>query len=228
MFHAGEKKEYTAHEIISILDSLSGYYDSMSDELFREDLLTRLSRVLNTEKGTLRREFLRLTGKRSTPRVDQKPLFAMDRGIQTELYLLLLLLSHPQYFQLAAPRIDESYFHGKWTKKLWKAINHAEQQETWNSATVFNYIDDEQFVKYLSSKLIEDVLTTNPKEQLIDTIATLKELRLREKLSLLNKQIRKAELEHDEELETRLLVEKNSYTNELKKIEQLRAHKVHL
>ena len=228
MFHTKAKKEYTAHEIISILSSLSGYYDNMSDELFREDLLSRLSKVLNTEKGTLRRELSRLTGKRNTPQSDQKPPPRMDRGIQTELYLLLLLLSNPEYYELAAPRIDESHFHGKWTKKLWEAINQAEQQQQWDSATVFNYIDDEQFVTYLSGKLIEEVLTTNPKEQLIDTIATLKELRLREKLTHINKEIRRAELEHNEELETSLLVEKNAFTNELKKIEQLRAHKVRL
>ena len=228
MFYTEVKKEYTAHEIISILSSLSGYYDNMSDELFREDLLTRLSKVLKTERGTLRRELSRLTGKRNTPRLDQKPPPPMDRGIQTELYLLLLLLSNPEYYELAAPRIDESYFHGKWTKKLWEAINQAEQKQQWDSATVFNYIDDEQFVTYLSGKLIEEVLTANPKEQLIDTIATLKELRLKEKLSHVNEEIRRAELEHNEELETRLLVEKNAFINELKKIEQLRAHKVHL
>ncbi len=228
MFYTEVKKEYTAHEIISILSSLSGYYDNMSDELFREDLLTRLSKVLKTERGTLRRELSRLTGKRNTPRIDQKPPPPMDRGIQTELYLLLLLLSNPEYYELAAPRIDESYFHGKWTKKLWEAINQAEQKQQWDSATVFNYIDDEQFVTYLSGKLIEEVLTANPKEQLIDTIATLKELRLKEKLSHVNEEIRRAELEHNEELETRLLVEKNAFINELKKIEQLRAHKVHL
>jgi replicative DNA helicase len=211
-----------------MLGSLSGYYDNMRDELFREDFLNRLSKVLHTERGTLRRELLRLTGKRSTRRVDQKQPPPMDRGIQTELYLLLLLLSNPEYYSLAAPRIDETYFHGKWTKRLWKAIERAEQQQDWDSATVFTYINDEQFVTYLSSKLIEEVLSSNPKEQLIDTIATLKELRLREKLATLNREIRKAELEHNEELETQLLVEKNAFTNELKKIDQLRAHKVHL
>ena len=152
----------------------------------------------------------------------------MNKGIHTELYLLLLLLSNPEYFNLAAPRIDESYFRGKWTKKLWEAINRAEQHQHWDSSTVFNFIDDEQFVKYLSGKLIEEVLTHNPKEQLIDTIATLKELRLKEKLARINREIRQAELEHDEVLETKLLVEKNAFTNELKKIEQLRAYKVRL
>ena len=83
-------------------------------------------------------------------------------------------------------------------------------------------------MKYLSGKLIEEVLTHNPKEQLIDTIATLKELRLKEKLARVNREIRRAELEHDEMMETKLLVEKNAFTNELKKIEQLRAHKVRL
>jgi DNA primase len=228
MFFAGEKKEYTAHEIISMLNSLSGYFDNMSDELFKEDFLTRLSRVLHTEKGILRRELSRLTGKRSTPHKEQKPMLHAERGIQTELYLLLLLLSNPEYYDLAAPRIDEDYFHGKWTRRLWRAIGKAEQQKGWNSATVFNYIDDEQFVKYLSGKLVEEVLNTNPKEQLIDTIATLKELRLREKLEQLSREIQKAELEDNEELETKLLVEKNAFTNELKKIEKLRAHKVHL
>jgi DNA primase len=227
-FFSGDKKEYTAHEIISILSSLSGYYDNMSDELFREDFITRLSKALHAEKGTLRRELSRLTGKRNTPRIDTNPPIPKDRGIQTELYLLLLLLSNPEYYELVAPRIDESYFHGKWTKKLWEAINLAEKQDRWDSATVLNYIADEEFITYLSGKLIEEVLNTNPKEQLIDTIATLKELRLREKLAHVTKEIRKAELEHNEELENKLLVEKNAFTNELKKIEKLRAHKLQL
>lgn len=227
-YYTDVKKEYTAHEKISILGLLSDYYENMSDELFREDFLTRLSKALNTESGTLRRELTRLTGKRNTPQHEPKSPVTMNKGIHTELYLLLLLLSNPEYFTLAAPRIDESYFHGKWTKKLWEAINLAEQHQHWDSSTVFNFIDDEKFVKYLSGKLIEDVLTHNPKEQLIDTIATLKELRLKEKLARVNREIRRAELEHDEVMETKLLVEKNAFTNELKKIEQLRAHKVRL
>ena len=41
-FYTEVKKEYTAHEKISILGTLSDYYENMSDELFREDFLTRL------------------------------------------------------------------------------------------------------------------------------------------------------------------------------------------
>ena len=222
------KKVYTAHEKISILGSLSEYYENMNDELFRDDFLNRLSSALNTESGILRRELTRLTGKRHTPQHETSSPDKASKGVHTELYLLLLILSNPEYFQLVAPRLDESYFHGKWTKRLWEAINQAVQLQNWDSSTVFNYIDDEQFIKYLSGKLIEEILTHNPKEQLIDTIATLKELRLKEKLATVNRAIRKAELEHDEDLETKLLIEKNAFTNELKKIEQLRTHKARL
>jgi DNA primase len=222
------KKVYTAHEKISILGSLSEYYQNMNDELFRDDFLKRLSSALDTESGILRRELTRLRGKQYIPQNETKSPINAGKGVHTELYLLLLILSNPEYFQLAAPRLDESYFHGKWTKRLWEAINQAVHVQDWDSSTVFNYIDDEQFIKYLSGKLIEEILTHNPKEQLIDTIAALKELRLKEKLAMLNRAIRKAELEHDEDLQTKLLVEKNAFTNELKKIDQLRAHKVHL
>jgi len=47
-------------------------------------------------------------------------------------------------------------------------------------------------------------------------------------LSHVNELLKKAELENDESLETELLVEKNAFSNELKKIELLRASKVNL
>jgi len=234
----GKKKNYTAHEKISILESLSEYYENMTDEIFKEDFLNRVAVSLGTERAVIKREMARLEGpkrqtawirgKHTSPEHGISSPTSAEKSIHTELYLLLLILSNPEYLELAIPRVDETYFHGKWTKKLWKAINQSAQRGNWDSSTAFTYIEDEQFVKYLSGKLVEEILTHNPKEQLIDTIATLKEIRLKEKLALVNRELKKAELERDEARETELLVEKNAFTNELKKIEQLRANKIRL
>jgi DNA primase len=226
--HTTTKKAYTAHEKISILESLSEYYENMKDEIFREDFIKRLSESLGTETGVLTREITQRQRRRPTVSGVAPEKFDAQRGIHTELYLLLLILSYPEYLKLAQPRLDEGYFHGKWTKRLWRAINQAAQVGSWDSATVLSYIEDQQFVKYLSARLVDEALVHNPKEQLVDTIATLKEYRLREKLEVINGQLRRAELEKDETRETDLLVEKNALTNELKKIEQLRANKVQL
>jgi DNA primase len=231
--NAGSKKSYTAHEKMSIIESLADYYNNMRDEIFREDLLHRLANVLGTEKSILKQELQKRAGsvrhtKGGPSEADGNQRGSPYRGTHTELYLLLLLLSNPEYHELAAPRLDESYFHGKWTKKLWQAIQRAAYTEHWDSSTVLNFIEDEQFIKYLSGKLLEEKLTHNPKEQLIDTIATLKEIRLREKLAQMNRELRKAELENDEARETELLVEINAFSNELKKIDQLRTSKVRL
>jgi DNA primase len=234
-----KKKVYTAHEKISILESLSEYYENMRDDIFREDFIHRLSKALGTDSTVLKREIIRREGhtrevessrlkKRISPEHEMGSPAAVSKSIQTELYLLLLILSNPQYLELAAPRLDEGYFHGKWTKKLWKSIIRAAARGDWDSSTVFNSIGDDQFVKYLSGKLVEEIFANNPKEQLIDTIATLKEIRLKEKLARVAKELRKAELDNDEARETDLLVEKNALSNELKKIEQLRASKIRL
>jgi hypothetical protein len=211
----------------------------MRDDIFREDFIHRLSKALDTESTVLKREIVRggvrsreYTHARSTrgisPEHEVGTPAGVPRGLQTELYLLLLILSNPQYLELATPRLDEGYFHGKWTKKLWRTITRTAERGGWDSSTVFSSLEDDQFVKYLSGKLLEEILDNNPKEQLIDTIATLKEIRLKEKLARVTRELRKAELEKDETRETDLLVEKNALTNELKKIEQLRASKIRL
>jgi DNA primase len=236
---AEKKKVYTAHEKISILESLSEYYENMRDDIFKEDFIVRLSKALGTDSTVLKREIIRGKGhtreaanarlhNRISPEHETGSPAGAPKSIQTELYLLLLILSNPQYLELAAPRIDEDYFHGKWTKNLWRSITRAAERGDWDSSTVFNSIGDDQFVKYLSGRLLEEILVNNPKEQLIDTIATLKEIRLKEKLACVSKELRKAELDRDETRETDLLVEKNALTNELKKIEQLRASKIRL
>ena len=230
-----EKKVYTAHEKVSILESLSEYYENMSDEIFREEFIYRLAEALGTDSTVLKREIRRresrsrtTTINRVSPETEAGVPPGLSKGIQTELHLLLLILSHPHFLELTVPRIDEGYFHGKWTKMLWKAITHAAERGDWDTSTVFNYMQDNQFAKYLSGRLVDDILANNPKEQLIDTIAALKEIRLKEKLAHVTEELRTAEIDHDENRETSLLVEKNALINELKKIEQLRAAKIRL
>jgi DNA primase len=226
--YTGTKKEYTANEKIVILKSLSEYYENMDDEIFKVEFIECISKSLGTESGILKREITSFGHQRDFAYRKSLPSEKKNKGLHTELYLLTLILSNPELFTLAESRLDDSYFHGKWTKILWKAIIKVQEDRSWNSSTVFNHLNNEDFIKYLSGKLIEGHLGNRPKEQLIDTIAALKEIRLREKLEHVNVLLKKAELENDESLENELLVEKNAFSNELKKIELLRASKVNL
>jgi DNA primase len=226
--YTGTKKEYTANEKIVILKSLSEYYENMDDEIFKEEFIDSLSKSLGTESGILKREIISFSHRRDFAYRKTLPSERKNKGLNTELYLLTLILSNPELFPIAESRLDESYFHGKWTKILWKAIIKVQGDRSWDSSTVFTHLNNEDFIKYLSGKLIEGHLGNKPKEQLIDTIAALKELRLKEKLSHVNELLKKAELENDESLENELLVEKNAFSNELKKIELLRASKINL
>jgi hypothetical protein len=75
---------------------------------------------------------------------------------------------------------------------------------------------------------MDETLHNNPKEQVIDIVAGLKERRLRERLGRINQKLRKAELENDDSEVSRLIVEKQACTNEVEKVRLLRAQKSRL
>jgi len=72
---------------------------------------------------------------------------------------------------------------------------------------------------------MEESLSYNPKGQLIDLVAKLKEIRLKKLLADINQRLKTAELENDGKNITELISEKNSLRNELDKLRTLRAHK---
>ncbi len=220
------KKTFTANEKISIINRLSAYYGRIQDAVIREEFLSRLQNRLDLPSEVIKREIDQFTrpallSKREKPHHQQK-------HVETELYLLLLILTDPALFPLAASRLDDSYFHGKWTRMLWKKILDAGKFDNWNASTVMSLMDEEKFIQYLSGRLIEDRLGINTREQLIDYIAALKEIRLKERINELTAGLKKAELENDENTETELMVEKNACIAELKKLGLLRMHKANL
>ena len=139
---------------------------------------------------------------------------------------MLLILSNPNLFSIAAGRLDESYFHGKWTRKLWNALLRASTNTNWDSGTVFDYIDDEKYIEYLSGKLIENYLNIKPEDQIIDVVSSLKEKKIRDQMERVNTQLKKAEFDNNEILVNKLIMEKQVYRNELEKVKILRASKV--
>jgi DNA primase len=242
------EKEYTANEKIIILRSLSEYYDNMNDEILKLELKRRSAQALKLEESIIQRELIKLTKKKKSlpfspglqngtgydrsrqPSNDGEPGFINakknlelleEKGISTELHLLLLILNNPDLLSKVVGRIDEGFFKGKWTRKLWNAINRACANTGWDSGTVFEYLDDEKYIEYLCGKLVEDSLYNNPEDQIIDVLSKLKEKRIREKIVMINSRLRKAELENNENLANDLMVEKQVYSNELEKIKIL-------
>jgi len=222
------KKTYTANEKIIIIQSLSEYYHNMEDEIFREEFLHRASKALNTESTILEREIEKFTRSivSQAHAIPTRP--ERNKRVKAELNLLLLILSNPDLFSIAETRLDGSYFHGKWTKRLWNTIYSVKDSKDWNASTVFTLLNDDKFAQYLSGRLIEDILSNHPKEALIDTVATIKKNKLEERMAVVNAQLEKAVLENNEALATKLNVEKYALRNELAKIDILRASKSHL
>jgi DNA primase len=230
------QKEYTANEKITILQTLSEYYDNMGDEILKIELKRRSAQALKLEESIIQRELIKLTqNKKNLPfnpgilnlkEKDQqfahKNLnLSEEKSISTELYLLLLILNNPELYPKVSGRIDERHFRGKWTRRLWNAINRASTNTGWDSGTVFGYLEDEKYIEYLSGKLVEDALFSNPEDQLIDVLSKLKEKRIREKIVTINTRLREAELENNVNLTNELMVEKQVYSNELEKIRVL-------
>jgi DNA primase len=229
--YADSKKKYTANKKITILKTLADYFNNMNDDIIKLEFLNYLAQVLSLEEGVLRRELNKFSLDYTAPRNNYKTYKNQEkisnRGVNVELYLLLLLLSNPELFPLAKSRLDSGHFHGKWTRRLWNAINKADDDNRkWDSGTIFDYLDDEKYVEYLSSKLIDEALNINPKHQLIDLISNLKEKNIKEKINDINQKLLTAELEHDENLSSKLIVEKQACRNELEKIKILRESKV--
>jgi hypothetical protein len=134
-------------------------------------------------------------------------------------------LSNPDLFPIAESRLDESYFRGKWTRKLWKAICRASGKNNWNSGTVFDYLENEKYIEYLSGKIIENHLNINPEEQIIDVVSSLKEKRIRERIEQINARLRKATFENNDILSNELIMEKQVCRSELEKLKILRSSK---
>ncbi len=226
-------KEYTANEKITILQSLSEYYENMNGEILKIELKRRSAQALKLEESIIQRELIKLTPNKKNlpynpgiPKLTGKDQqFAQknrnlseEKIISTELYLLLLILNNPEFFSKLSGRIDEKFFRGKWNRKLWNAINRASTNTGWDSGAVFGYLDDEKYIEYLSGKLVEEALYGNPEDQVTDVLSKLKEKRIREKIVMINSRLSEAELENDVNLTNELMVEKQVYSNELEKI----------
>jgi DNA primase len=227
------KKSYTANEKIVILQGVSEYYLGIKDAILQNEFLKILSSALGISDILIRQEFSALSHQRLSGESKGRTVSTLDTAtkrkssVSAEQYLLLLLLSNPELLSIAESRLDESYFRGKWTRQLWGAIIKANAHGSWNSGTVFDYLNNEKYIEYLSGKLIEENLNMNPEEQIIDVVATLKEKKIREKIEKINGQLRDAELENDDERAKSLIIEKQAYRNELEKIKILRTSKFH-
>ncbi len=219
------KKRYTANEKIVILQSLSEYYSGMADEILKDDFVHKISATLKTDADLIKRKLSQSTQKKVTRIDTRSSTKKRNSGIDAELHLLLLVLNNPELFPIVGTRLDESYFNGKWTKRLWNAIDGLRDIKGWNAASVFTVIENDEFKDYLSGRLLEESLNYNPKEQLIDLVAKLKEIRLKKLLADINQKLKTAELESDEKRITEIISEKNSLRNELDKLKTLRAHK---
>jgi DNA primase len=218
------KKKYTANEKISILQRLAEYYSGMESTILQDDLISRVSSALNTDEYILRNEIEKLTG--TSKSNQKKPLFKEKKRharVTTEFDLLLFILSNPEHFPLVESRIDESYFHGKWTKLIWNAILKAKNTGSWDSGTVLGYLKDDKFVEYITGRLMEEVWNLNPKEAVLDLMIKLITRKIQDHIGAINKKLSRAVLENDEKLIGDLEVEKQAQSNELKKWKELRA-----
>ncbi|MGQ9615689.1 MAG: DNA primase [Spirochaetota bacterium] len=224
-YYLGHKNLYTANEKLVILKTLSEYYTNMGNEIFQADFLLKVSNALDVNKNIVEREMR----PPSKPWAESPPVISsLQRKksiIDIELYLLLLVMANPDLFPFIESRLDESYFHGKYTKKLWNAILQVSKTPSWNAASVLDRLEDQRFIEYLSGRLMEEIFIKNPKEQVIDVLAKLKETRVKERLHLVNLQLKKAELENDTVLETELIMEMSTWRSELEKVRLLRATK---
>jgi DNA primase len=220
-------KPYSAQDKIRILRTLSGQYGSMGDPVLQEELLAGASALLGLDRALVRREVeknLRRSPARLSTQGSPVP-GKKHRRVETELRLLLLILSDPGLLPVAVSRIDDSYFHGRWTRLLWQVLQRVKDTGQWDASTVFSMLDNREFEAYLSGRLMDEVLSHNPREQLIDLIASLKKVRIQEQLADINEKLREAELENDESLITELTMEKNALKNEEQKITLLRKGK---
>jgi len=221
------KKIYTANEKIIILKRLFEYYKNMNDLILRSDFIKKISFPLDLEENIIKREIDNFSQKvRSTFISTSYEKKEKNKDVEIELYLLLLIISNTDYYYIVESRIDDSYFHGKWTKKLWNSINKASKHIDWNSATVFEYIDDEKFIQYLSGRLLEERLNINTKYQIIDVVSNLIEKKIKRDVSKINISLKKAELENNEGLKDKLIIEKQAQINELEKLKTLRESKL--
>jgi DNA primase len=218
-----EKKIYTANEKIVILHRLSDYYTGMESTILKDELIAKTSKLLKTEEYILKKEIEKLT-KKNVPQIRRGSSGEKEyKDVSAELRLLLFLLSNPECFYIVEARLDESYFNGKWTKRLWDAILKAQKVSDWNSGTVLDYLDDVKYIEYISGKLMDEVLTNNPKETITELMVKLKKNKIENQISAINKKLAKAELEDDEVMINELLVEKTAQENELKKWKSLKS-----
>jgi DNA primase len=218
-----EKKVYTANEKIIILHRLSDYYTGMESTILKDELIAKTSKVLKTEEYILKKEIEKFA-KKNVPQIRRGSSGEKEHiVVSAELRLLLFLLSNPEYFHLVEARLDESYFNGKWTKRLWNAILKAQKVSDWNSGTVLDYLDDEKYIEYISGKLMDEVLTNNPKETITELMVKLKKNKLENQITAINKKLAKAELENDEASKSTLLLELAAQENELKKWKSLKS-----
>ena len=220
---------FNAQEKLAIIEELSNFYKDINDEIIKDEMIKEISERLLIEKSVVKNELSRFIKKENKYFSDKEftntEIDGQKNRIKKELYLILLILNNKDFFELAYTRLDSTHFIGKWTKKLWNIMAELYENNELDIPTVFNQIQNEKFINFISGKLMDEALYINPKEQLIDLISYLKEKLLKEKLEDINKMIRRAELENDEKTIDDLLTEKQMYRNELKKVELLRTSK---
>ncbi|RKX93715.1 MAG: DNA primase [Spirochaetes bacterium] len=228
-YYTKNKSNYSAQEKLSIIEDISSYYKSITDNIIKDELINEIARNLSLEKSIVMEELNKFSKSMVKGSLDKvfspREIDHKKSIVKKELYLLLLLLNNLDLFDIAYTRLESNHFIGKWTKRLWNIMTELYQNKSLDIPAVFNRFDDEGFISFISGKLMDDALFMNPKEQIIDLISYLKERLLKEKLDYLNKMIRKAELENDEEAVEGYLTEKQMYRNELKKVELLRSSK---
>jgi len=147
------------------------------------------------------------------------------REISNEIKFLVLIMAHPELIELVLPRIHEGFFVGRYTKVLWKEILRAAKNKEWNAGEVLSRLENQKLVEFLTKMLMSEPTDINPKEQIMDMLASLKELKIKRELKNLNAKIEKAEIDNDEASLTQLIIEKQSLRNELEKARALRESK---
>jgi hypothetical protein len=138
----------------------------MENPVLQEELLTSASETLNLERNLVWREIEKRATRPSTyrPRTDSTVARKKKKTVEKELYLLLLLLNNPDLLPLATSRVDESYFQGRWTRRLWQLLEGLKSSDHWDASTVFDMLENHEFEAFFSGKLMDEVLSHNPRE----------------------------------------------------------------
>lgn len=247
-YYINEKKIYTANEKIVILHSLSNHVMNMKNDILINDFFRKISEALDLKEYIIRRELQGKANKQPGSELQKQRFKAQEmlkpkgkgilinsgdphanrkilREVLIETKFLVLIMAHPELIDIVLPRVSDDFFTGRYTKILWMEILRAARNKEWNAGMVLSYLEDQKFVEYLTKMLVSEPTEINPKEQIMDLLASLKESKIKRKLKELNAKIERAELENDEKSLTDLIIEKQSLRTDLEKVRALRESK---